>query len=120
MSFLIGGALVAALGSTLSIPGPIYQFVVFILLMKIGMEGGFEIRHARLDQMLLPAFFAVIIGLVIVYAGHLVFARLPGITAADGTATAGLFGAVSASTLAAAIVMLQEQGITFEAWAPAL
>ena len=120
MSFLIGGALVAALGSKLSIPGPIYQFVVFILLMKIGMEGGFEIRHARLDQMLLTAFFAVIIGLVIVYAGHLVFARLPGITAADGTATAGLFGAVSASTLAAAIVMLQEQGITFEAWAPAL
>lgn len=120
LSFLIGGALVAALGSKLSIPGPIYQFVVFILLMKIGMEGGVEIRHAKLDQMLLPACFAVIIGLVIVYAGHLIFARLPGVPAADGTATAGLFGAVSASTLAAGIVMLNEQGIAFEAWVPAL
>ena len=39
---------------------------------------------------------------------------------ADGFATAGLFGAVSASTLAVAIVMLEEEGIGFEAWAPAL
>ncbi|HKK17917.1 MAG TPA: sodium-dependent bicarbonate transport family permease [Opitutales bacterium] len=120
LSFLIGGALIAALGSKLTIPGPIYQFVVFVLLMKIGMKAGVEIREANLAEMLLPAAFSVMTGLLIVLVGNGIFARLPGINAADGTATAGLFGAVSASTLAAAIVMLEEQGIGFEAWVPAL
>ena len=120
LSFLIGGALVAALGSKLSIPGPIYQFVVFVLLMKIGLKGGVEIREAQITAMLMPAFFSVVIGLFIVFVGNALFARLPGINRADGTATAGLFGAVSASTLAAAIVMLEEQSMPFEAWVPAL
>ncbi|NBB78949.1 MAG: sodium-dependent bicarbonate transport family permease [Verrucomicrobia bacterium] len=120
LSFLIGGFLIAALGSRLTIPGPIYQFVVFMLLMKIGLEGGIEIRQANLGAMLLPAFFAVLIGLLIVYVGHMIFSRLANIQAGDGTATAGLFGAVSASTLAAALVMLEEQMIGFEAWVPAL
>lgn len=120
LAFLIGGFLVAALGSKLSIPNPVYQFVVFVLLMKIGMEGGVEIREASLGAMLLPAFFSILIGLTIVVIGNFIFARLPGIKRADGIATAGLFGAVSASTLAAAIVMLEEQGMNFEAWVPAL
>lgn len=120
LSFLIGGALLAALGSKLTIPSPIYQFVVFVLLMKIGMKGGVEIREAEFTEMLLPASISVVIGLFIVFAGHFLFSRLPGVNSADGTATAGLFGAVSASTLAAAMVMMEEQNLTFEAWAPAL
>lgn len=64
--------------------------------------------------------FSVSLGLIIVLLGNFIFARLPGINRADGTATAGLFGAVSASTLAAGIVMLEEQGIAYEAWVPAL
>jgi hypothetical protein len=120
LSFLIGGALVAALGSKLTIPNPIYQFVVFVLLMKIGMKGGVEIRSADLGDMLLPALFSVVIGLVIVLIGHTLLSRLPNIHPGDGTATAGLFGAVSASTLAAGMVLLDEQNIAFEAWVPAL
>lgn len=120
LSFLIGGALVAASGSKLKIPNPIYQFIVFILLMKIGIKGGIEIREARFTEMLLPAAFSIVIGLVIVWLGNWFFSRLPGIKKEDGIATAGLFGAVSASTLAAAMVLLEEQGIAFEAWVPAL
>jgi hypothetical protein len=120
LSFLIGGVLVAALGSKLTIPDPVYRFVVFVLLMKIGMKGGIEIREANIADMVLPALFTMVIGVVIVLAGHFLFMRLPGVRREDGTATAGLFGAVSASTLAAAIIMLQEQGIAFEAWVPAL
>ena len=35
LGFLIGGMLVAALGSNLKIPNAIYQFIVFVLLMKM-------------------------------------------------------------------------------------
>lgn len=120
LAFLIGGALLAALGSKLTIPSAVYQFVVFVLLMKIGMKGGIEIRQANLLDMLLPAAFSVLMGLGIVLVGQAIFRRLPGIRREDGLATAGLFGAVSASTLAAAIVMLDEQSIAYEAWVPAL
>lgn len=120
LAFLVGGALIAAMGSKLTIPNPIYQFIVFVLLMKIGMKGGVEIRQANLFAMMLPAAFSIVIGLGIVFVGQAIFAKLPGIRREDGIATAGLFGAVSASTLAAAIVLLEEQNITFEAWVPAL
>lgn len=120
LAFLIGGMLVAASKSKLSIPDSIYQFVVFMLLMKIGIKGGIEIREANIAEMLLPAISSVIIGAVIVFLGVFVFSLLPGIKKEDGIATAGLFGAVSASTLAAAIVLLEEQSISFEAWVPAL
>lgn len=120
LAFLIGGALLAALGSKLTIPNAVYQFVVFVLLLKIGMKGGIEIRQANLLDMLLPAVFSVVVGLGIVLIGQAIFKRLPGIKREDGIATAGLFGAVSASTLAAAIVLLDEQSIVYEAWVPAL
>src|SRR6056297_2504444 len=120
LGFLIGGMLIAGLGSKLKIPNAIYQFIVFMLLMKIGLEGGIEIREANLLAMALPALFSIIIGLAVVKIGIAVFSKLPGVNTEDGIATAGLFGAVSASTLAVAIVMLEEESIAFEAWAPAL
>lgn len=79
-----------------------------------------EIRGANFSAMLLPALFSAFLGVFIVVVGYFIFSRLPGVQLADGIATSGLFGAVSASTLAAAIVMLDEQGIGFEAWVPAL
>lgn len=120
LGFLIGGMLVAALGSKLKIPNAIYQFIVFMLLMKIGLDGGIEIREANLLAMALPAVFSILIGLAIVRIGISLFSMLPGVNTEDGIATAGLFGAVSASTLAVAIVALEEESIVFEAWAPAL
>ncbi len=120
LGFLIGGMVVAALGSNLKIPNAVYQFIVFMLLIKIGIEGGIEIREANVVAMLLPALAAVIIGVMIVLIGSFVFSLLPVIRREDGIATAGLFGAVSASTLAAAMVMLEQESIPFEAWVPAL
>ncbi len=120
LGFLIGGMLVAALGSHLKIPNAIYQFIVFVLLMKIGISGGIEIREADLGAMLLPALWSIVIGVAIVLLGSFVFSLIPSVKREDGIATAGLFGAVSASTLAAAIVLLEEESIAFEAWVPAL
>lgn len=120
LGFLIGGMLVAALGSKLQIPNAVYQFIVFMLLMKIGIKGGIEIREADLNAMFLPALSASLIGVIIVLGGTFLFSLLPSIKKEDGIATSGLFGAVSASTLAAAIVFLDEESIPFEAWVPAL
>jgi uncharacterized protein len=120
LGFLIGGIVIAALGSELAIPDAIYKFIVFMLLIKVGLTGGMAIRNASLTEMLLPALFAVVTGIVIVLIAQYTFAKLPGIRTVDAVATGGLFGAVSGSTMVAGITMLEGQGIEFEAWAGAL
>lgn len=120
LGFLVGGMLLAALGSKLQIPSAIYQFIVFMLLMRIGIKGGMEIREAELADMALPALISVILGLAIVAIGRYTLAYLPGVKTEDAIATAGLFGAVSASTFAAAMVVLDEANVAYEAWVPAL
>ncbi|EDX70967.1 conserved domain protein [Coleofasciculus chthonoplastes PCC 7420] len=120
LGFLIGGMVVAALNSRLAIPDAIYKFIVFMLLIKVGLSGGIAIRNANLLDMLLPAVFAVITGILIVFIGRYTLAKLPGVKVVDAVATAGLFGAVSGSTLAAGITVLEAEGITYEPWAAAL
>jgi hypothetical protein len=120
LGFLIGGLVIAALGSRLEIPDAIYKFIVFLLLMKVGLKGGMKIREAELMEMLLPAVFAVAMGILIVLIGRYTLAMLPSVKTEDGIATAGLFGAVSGSTLAAALTLLEEQNMAYEAWAVAL
>ncbi|MEM9263775.1 MAG: sodium-dependent bicarbonate transport family permease, partial [Pseudomonadota bacterium] len=120
LAFLLGGMALAATGSRLSIPDAIYRFIVFMLLMSIGLEGGMEIRDANLGALALPALFAALAGCSCVLIGLATLTRLPGVRREDALATSGLFGAVSASTLAASMVVLDEKTIEFEAWAPAL
>lgn len=120
LGFLIGGMVAAAVGSRLAIPDPVYKFIVFMLLMKVGLTGGQEIRDADLAAMILPALFAVALGILIVFVGRYTLCKLPKISVEDGLATAGLFGAVSGSTFAAALTMLEEQNIPFEGWSAAL
>lgn len=120
LGFLIGGMLLAAFGSKLTIPDAIYKFIVFMLLMKIGIKGGIEIREADLGAIFLPALIAITLGVVIVLLGVFFFSLLKSVKKEDGIATAGLFGAVSASSFAAAMVVLEEEAIFYEAWVPAL
>lgn len=120
LGFLIGGMVVAAVNSRLQIPDAIYKFIVFMLLIKVGLSGGIAIRNANLAQMLLPAVFAMTVGILIVFIGRYTLAKLPKVKTVDAIATAGLFGAVSGSTLAAALTILETEGIEYEAWAAAL
>ena len=120
LAFLLGGMLIAALGSRLEIPEPVYRFIVLVLMLRIGLGAGIALREADPAEILMPALAASALGIGIVLLGRLVLAPLAGPRPEDGIATAGLFGAVSASSLAAAMVLLEEDGLAFEAWAPAL
>ncbi len=120
LGFLIGGMIVAAVNSRLTIPEPIYKFIVFMLLIKVGLSGGIAIRNANLVEMLLPAVFAMATGIAIVFIGRYTLAKLPKVKTVDAIATAGLFGAVSGSTLAAALTLMETESISYEPWAAAL
>lgn len=120
LAFLIGGMVIAALGSELVIPESICTIIVFMLLMKIGLTGGIAIRNSNLADMVLPMIFAVVVGIVVVFIARYTLAKLPKVKVVDAIATGGLFGAVSGSTMAAGLTVLEEQKISYEAWAGAL
>lgn len=120
LGFLIGGMVIAALGSELVIPEAICQIIVFMLLTKIGLTGGIAIRNSNLTEMVLPAAFAVVVGILVVFIARYTLAKLPKVNTVDAIATGGLFGAVSGSTMAAALTLLEEQKMPYEAWAAAL
>ena len=120
LSFLIGGMVIAALGSQLQIPEAICNIIVFMLLTKIGLTGGMAIRNSNLTEMILPAAFSVALGILIVFIARYTLAKMPKVKTVDAIATGGLFGAVSGSTMAAALTVLEEEKIPYEAWAGAL
>ena len=120
LAFLIGGMIIAALGSELVIPESICTIIVFMLLMKIGLTGGIAIRNSNLTEMVLPMIFAIMVGIFVVFIARYTLANLPKVKVVDAIATGGLFGAVSGSTMAAGLTVLEEQKIPYEAWAGAL
>lgn len=120
LAFLIGGVLLAALGSKLEVPASIYKFIVLLLLLKVGLGAGISVRKADLVELAVPALAATVLGVLIVLIGSSTLARLRGVSKIDGLATAGLFGAVSASTLAAGMAMLDGEGIAYEGFIGAL
>lgn len=120
LAFLIGGMVLAAVGSKLTVPDQVYKFIVLVLLLKVGLGAGMSMREADFVDLVVPAIGAVLLGAVIVVLGSQSLARLRGISKVDAYATAGLFGAVSASTLAAAMAILDDEGIAYEGFIGAL
>ncbi len=120
LAFLIGGMVLAALGSKLEVPAPIYKFVVILLLLKVGIESGISVREANLFELAVPAVLAAVIGIAIVAVGKYTLGRMPGVSNMDGMATVGLFGAVSASTLTAGMAMLNDADVAYEGFIGAL
>ncbi len=120
LAFLVGGMMIAAIGSKLEVPEPVYKFVVMLLLLKVGLGAGISIREAEFIALAVPALAAAVAGVAIVLLGGQTLARWRGVSPMDGMATAGLFGAVSASTLAAGMAMLEADGIAYEGFIGAL
>ncbi|MFK7939800.1 MAG: sodium-dependent bicarbonate transport family permease [Roseovarius sp.] len=120
LAFLIGGMMLAALGSKFEVPEPVYKFVVILLLLKVGLGAGISVRDADLYSLIVPAIGAALVGIIIVLIGSRTLARWKGVSQVDALATAGLFGAVSASTLAAGMAMLDDGGVPYEGFIGAL
>lgn len=120
LAFLITGMMLAAVGSRFEIPQPVYKFIVIVLLLKVGIGAGIAIRDADFLSLLVPAVGATLLGICIVFLGSKTLAKMRGVDDLDALATVGMFGAVSASTLAAAMAMLDDGGVAYEGYIGAL
>jgi hypothetical protein len=116
LAFLLVGMVAAAFKTQLRIPDAIYQFCVFMLLMRIGLNAGLELRGVNIAEVLLPAIICIVLGIGIVFLSSGTLARFPGVKKDDALATGGLFGAVSGATMVAGMLALEEAGIAVEGW----
>ncbi|MEM9330779.1 MAG: sodium-dependent bicarbonate transport family permease [Pseudomonadota bacterium] len=120
LAFLVGGMALAALGSKFEIPAPVYKFIVILLLLKVGLSAGISVRDANIAELAVPALLAMACGVAIVLLGTITLAKWHNVDRMDAMATAGLFGAVSASSLAAGMAMLDAKNIAYEGFIGAL
>lgn len=120
LAFLIAGMMLAAFGSKFEVPEPVYKFIVILLLLKVGMGAGISVHEANFIELFVPAIGAAVVGIAIVFLGSVTLAKGRGVSRVDGLATVGLFGAVSASTLAAGMAILDDGGIPYEGFIGAL
>ena len=52
IAFLLGGMMLAALGSKLVVPESIYKFIVIVLLLKVGLSAGISMQKAEFSQII--------------------------------------------------------------------
>ncbi len=119
LSFALGMA-ARVVRSEFSLPKDIYLGLSIFLLWSLGLQGGIELRHARLDAIAWPAVATVLLGCLTPVTTYLAARRLGRFSAADSAALAAHYGSVSAVTFIAAGAFVKSQGAEAEGFLPTL
>lgn len=118
--FFIFGFLAGVLRSDLKIPQALYDTLSIYLLLSIGMKGGVELSHTRLDAVWLPVLGAIFLGVTIPVIVYVILRRIGRFSRPDSAALAAHYGSVSAVTYAVCLGYLQKIGVSFEGFSAVL
>ena len=108
------------LRSALRLPGQIYEFISFLLLISIGLKGGIELAKQSLVS-LLPDMIAVIfMGTVLTLIAFPILRFLGNFKKADAASIAAHYGSVSVGTFAVAVAYYGTKNVFYEEHMPLL
>jgi hypothetical protein len=114
------GFVAGILRSALRLPGQIYEFISFLLLISIGLKGGIELAKQSLVS-LLPDMVAVIfMGALLTLIAFPVLFFLGKFKKADAASIAAHYGSVSVGTFAVAVAYYGTQKVFYEEHMPLL
>lgn len=114
------GFVAGILRSALRLPGQIYEFISFLLLISIGLKGGIELAKQSLVS-LLPDMVAVIfMGSLLTLIAFPVLFFLGKFKKADAASIAAHYGSVSVGTFAVAVAYYGTQKVFYEEHMPLL
>ncbi|MFT5085602.1 MAG: hypothetical protein ACI9Y1_003663 [Lentisphaeria bacterium] len=112
--FFLFGLLAGALHSELRLPSQIYDFVIILLLLAIGMKGGVELAKQPI-LVLLPQMGVVVgIGVVLPFIAFPVLYFFGKFKRVDAASVAAHYGSVSVGTFAVAVAYMNDKNIAFE------
>lgn len=106
--------------SDLKFPEQVYQGLTIYLLMGIGFKGGAALVQVPFVQLVLPLGGTLLIGSLIPLVVYAVTRRALRMGVSDAAAIAAHYGSVSAVTFMASLVFLDRQGLSYEAFMPAV
>ncbi len=112
--FFIFGLAAGLLRSELRLPSAIYDFLIVVLLLAIGLKGGVELARTPF-QPLLPQIGAVIVlGLALPLLAYPALRFAGGLKRVDAASIAAHYGSVSVGTYAVASAYLSSIGVRYE------
>ena len=114
------GLLAAIFKGDLRLPDPVYQAISIFLLFGIGLKGGHSLKSVDVDSFLLPALATVGMGALIPFVAFSLLGIGNRINGVDRGAIAAHYGSTSLVTFSAALVFLENSGISYDAFATAL
>ena len=119
LAFVLG-IVARLLRSELSLPRELYASLSIYLLLALGLKGGVELSHSRIDVIAWPAMVTVLLGCITPVSSYLVLRKLGRFGIADAAGIAAHYGSVSAVTFIAAQQFTQAVGFPSEGFMPTL
>lgn len=119
LAFILGG-FSRIIKSNFSLPKQLYASLTIYLLFSIGLKGGYELSHASFQEISLPLFATLLIGLITPITSFFIAKKLFGFSHLDATSMAAHYGSVSAVTFIAAGQFIQHTGVPVEGFMPTL
>ena len=113
--FFLLGLAAGVLRADLRLPPAIYEFLIVLLLLAIGLKGGVELANQSLVALLPQMSAIVFMGFALPFAIYPVLRYAGGFGRADAAADAAHYGSVSVGTYAVAVAYLAYLHIPFEA-----
>ncbi|MFW5829580.1 MAG: sodium-dependent bicarbonate transport family permease [Planctomycetota bacterium] len=116
--FFLLGVVVGLCRSDLRLPPAVYEFLVVVLLLAIGMKGGVELADQSLLRILPQMAAVVALGFVLPLLAYPVLRSVGRLTRPDAASIAAHYGSVRVGTYAVAVGYLAYRSIDYESYAP--
>lgn len=114
------GVVTRLMRSEFSLPKELYASLSVYLLFALGLKGGYELSHARAEEIVNPAVVTLLLGGITPVTTYAVMRYLGRFSTSDSAGMAAHYGSVSAVTFIAAQQFTQRVGAPAEGFMPTL
>ena len=114
------GILASRLKSDMSISKSAVEIISFVLLLAIGLKGGFALRQTSLAETVLPIAATLLLGCLIPLVAFVLLRLVRKLSLVDRGSIAAHYGSTSLVTFSAGLLFLESNNIFVEGFAPAL
>ncbi|WP_028118004.1 sodium-dependent bicarbonate transport family permease [Ferrimonas senticii] len=118
IAFFVLGLLATLLKSNIHFPKSLYQSLVLLLMLAIGLKGGVALTEHASWQLLGESLAIIALGLVLPLIAFPILKYIGDLPRVDAAAIAAHYGSVSVGTYAVAVAFLEAQQIPYEAYIP--
>lgn len=116
--FFILGLIAGLMRSDLRLPPAIYDFLVVLLLLAIGLKGGVELSKESFSVLSTQIIFVLLMGSFLTFIAFFILRFWGRLSRVDAAAISAHFGSVSVGTFAVATAYLTLREVTFESYMP--